>query len=75
MKFVSADADFGAESVFKAIGKSSGGINHYWRRTDHIMAKKKTNNDLQNIIHKTKDLTTWTTLTKIQGVNSGAPEG
>jgi hypothetical protein len=29
MKFVSADADFGAESVFKAIGKSSGGINHY----------------------------------------------
>ena len=41
------------------------------------MAKKKenkrTNNDLQNVAHKTKD---WVTRTpQNPGVNSGAPEG
>jgi hypothetical protein len=34
---------------------------------------KKTNNDLQNITHKTKDRVTRTPLKP--GVNSGAPEG
>ena len=38
------------------------------------MAKRKrTNNDLQNITHKTKDQGARTTLK--QGLNSGAPEG
>jgi hypothetical protein len=35
--------------------------------------KKSTNNDLQNITHKTKDQVTQTPLKT--GVNSGAPEG
>ena len=34
---------------------------------------KRTNNDLQNTTHKTKDRVTWTP-PKL-GVNSGAPEG
>ena len=34
---------------------------------------KRTNNDLQNITHKTKDRVTQTPL--ISGENSGAPEG
>ena len=33
---------------------------------------KRTNNDFQNITHKTKDRATWTLK---PGVNSGAPEG
>jgi hypothetical protein len=38
------------------------------------MAKRKrTNNDLQNITHKTKDQVARTPLK--QGLNSGAPEG
>ena len=36
---------------------------------------KKTNNDLQNITHKTKDRVTRTPCTKNLGGNSGAPEG
>jgi len=37
------------------------------------MAKqKRTNNDLQNITHKTEDRVTWTPLKS--SVNSGAPE-
>ena len=39
------------------------------------MAKRKrTNNDLQNITHKTKDRATWTPL-KIRGELRGSPEG
>ena len=42
--------------------------------TDNTMTKRKrTNNDLQNITHKTKDKVTRTPLNL--GVNSGAPEG
>ena len=36
---------------------------------------KKTNNDLQNIAHKTKDNVTRTPCTKNLGGNSCAPEG
>ena len=35
--------------------------------------RKRTNNDLQNITHKTKDQVARTPLK--QGVNSGVPEG
>ena len=38
-----------------------------------IKKDKGTNNDLQNITHKTKDGVTQTQLKS--GVNSGAPEG
>ena len=42
--------------------------------TDNTMTKRKrANNDLQNITHKTKDKVTRTPLNL--GVNSGAPEG
>ena len=47
------------------------------QRTDNTMSKrqraKRTNHDLQNITHKTKDRVTRTPL-KL-GVNSGSPEG
>jgi hypothetical protein len=47
------------------------------RRTDNIMARgkknKKTNNDLPNITHKTKDRVTRTTLKT--GVTSGTLDG
>jgi hypothetical protein len=44
-------------------------------RQNNLQKKKakRTNNDLQNITHKTKDRVTRTPLKT--GINSGAPEG
>jgi hypothetical protein len=43
------------------------------QHNDQMKKYKRTNNDLQNITHKTKVRVTRTSL--ITGVNTGAPEG
>ena len=70
--FTICGLDFGA--VLRFMMPKSELVNR--SRIDNTMAKRKrkrTNNNLQNITHKTKDLVTRTTLTT--GVNSGDSEG